>query len=287
MVAQQELQHHGRRELRRAAESAARGVVLPRQSEQRLRELLGTGGSGLPVVELPPREVPYDPLRDLGHLLGPPHPRGAHAFEHLHEGGHPVPGLGREVGPEVEGLGVGGQEHRHGPPALPGGGLHGLHVDGVDVGALFAVDLDVDEVFVHVGGDEFVFEALGREDMTPMTRRVTNAEQYGHAPLPRLREGLRGPGPPVDGIVGMLEQVRGGLVRKAIRHAAYPAPRACLASQTGAGVRARAGPWRRSGFGRQPRWRGPGCGRGCGCGCRRWGSVRLPDQVSRCHRTVS
>lgn len=77
-------------------------------------------------------------------------------------------GLGREVGPEVEGFGVGGHEDGHGPPTLPGGGLDGFHVDGVDVGALLAVHLDVDEVFVHVRGGELVLEAFAGEDMTPV-----------------------------------------------------------------------------------------------------------------------
>ena len=69
-----------------------------------------------------------------------------------------MPGLRREVRTEVERLAVGGQEHRHRPAALPGRGLHGLHVDGVDVGPLLAVDLDGDEVLVEVRGGRLVLE---------------------------------------------------------------------------------------------------------------------------------
>lgn len=129
-----------------------------------------------------------------------------------------MPGLGREVGAEVERLGLVVEEHRHGPAALPGRGLHGLHVDGVDVGPLLAVHLDVHEVLVHVGGGQFVLEGLVRHDVTPVTARIPHAEQHRHTALARLRERRRRPGPPVDGVVGVLEQIRRGLVREAVRH---------------------------------------------------------------------
>ncbi len=168
VVAQQELQHHRRRELRRPAEPAAHGVVLPGQPEQRLRQLLRAGGAGLAVVQLPPGQVPHDPLRDLSHLVRTAGPGALHAFEDLHEGRHPVPGLRREVGSEIERLGLRSHEHRHRPSALAGGGLHGLHVDGVHVRPLFAVDFDVDEVLVHVGGRQLVLEGLVRHDVAPV-----------------------------------------------------------------------------------------------------------------------
>ena len=50
-----------------------------------------------------------------------------------------------EVRAAVERVAVGGQEHRHRPAAAAGHRLHRVHVHGVDVGSLLAVDLDVDE----------------------------------------------------------------------------------------------------------------------------------------------
>ena len=64
----------------------------------------------------------------------------------------PRPAHRREVGAAEEGAAVGRQEHRHRPSALAGHGLHGVHVDGVDVGSFFAVDLDADEPLVHQRG---------------------------------------------------------------------------------------------------------------------------------------
>ena len=50
-----------------------------------------------------------------------------------------------EVRAAVERPPVGREEHRHRPAAATGHGLDRVHVDGVDVRALLAVDLDVDE----------------------------------------------------------------------------------------------------------------------------------------------
>ena len=41
--------------------------------------------------------------------------------------------------------------------------------------------------------------------------------------LPRLLERLRRPGPPVDGVVGVLEEVGGRLMGQSVRHGVHPA----------------------------------------------------------------
>ena len=110
-----------------------------------------------------------------------------------------------EVGAAVERPSVGGHEHGHRPPAPTGHRLHRVHVDRVDVGPLFTVDLDVDEVLVHRRCDLIVLEALVRHDMAPVARRVPDREQHryvrAHArhrtrPAPRRtnRPGSRGAG---------------------------------------------------------------------------------------------
>ena len=227
VVAQQELQHHGRRELGRAAESAVRGVVLPGQRRAAPRQLLLAAAAAASAGRdsRPPGQVPRRSARR------PRRPRRAGRSRRLRtpsstcrKDGMPCRGCGREVGAEVEGLGVGGEEDGHRPAALAGGGLHGLHVDGVDVGALLAVDLDADEVLVEVARRS----PRPRSDSCAMTWHqwqlaVADAEQHGHAAPPRLLEGLGRPGPPVDRVVGVLEEVGGRLMGQSVRHAVHPA----------------------------------------------------------------
>src|SRR5439155_20554521 len=88
----------------------------------------------------------------------------------------------------------------------------GLHVDRVEVGALLAVDLDVDEVLVHQGGGRLVLERLLLHLVAPVARRITYAQQDRSILLSRLRQRLRPPGVPIDRIVGMLKQIRTGLI---------------------------------------------------------------------------
>jgi len=67
-------------------------------------------------------------------------------------------GLVGEIGAAVEGPAVGREEDAHGPAALPGHRLHGVHVDAVDVGSFLAVYLDRDEVLIEVGRGLLVLE---------------------------------------------------------------------------------------------------------------------------------
>jgi hypothetical protein len=82
----------------------------------------------------------------------------------------------REVRAAVERVTLGRGEHRHRPAALVRHGLRGAHVDGVHVGPLLAVDLDVDEVLVHQPRGLGVLEALVGHDVAPVDvkKRVTN-----------------------------------------------------------------------------------------------------------------
>jgi len=127
-------------------------------------------------------------------------------LDQLHE---PVMG---EVGAAVERLEVGRQENRHGPAAAAGHQLHRVHVDGVQIGPFFAVDLDRYEVLVHEGGHVVVLEDLVFHDVAPVTTRVADGQEDRLV----LRAGLGqcglAPGIPVDGVVGVLLQVQRGLV---------------------------------------------------------------------------
>ena len=82
-----------------------------------------------------------------------------------------------EVGAAPERLRLRGEEHGQRPAALLAELVQRAHVDRIDVRALLAVDLDVDEQVVHHGGGGFVLEALMRHDVAPMAGRVADREQ--------------------------------------------------------------------------------------------------------------
>ena len=217
-VAQQELQHHRRRELGRPAEAAVDAVVGRAQ-----------GGEGL--VEQLRRHVggrdgrrPGQPRDDVGaggqHVLATGLPGLRHRLEHLPEARHAPAGLDRPVRAAEEGLAPGGQEAGHRPAAVTGHGLHGLHVDGVDVRSLLAVDLDVDVVLVHVRRGGLVLEGLVRHDMAPVAGGVADGQQHRHVTALGLGERLRPPLLPVDRVVLVLPEVRAGARGEAVRHAA-------------------------------------------------------------------
>ena len=106
------------------------------------------------------------------------------------------------------------QEHRHRPAAVARHRLHGLHVDAVEVGPLFAIDFDVDELLVHEARGVFVLERLVRHDVAPVTRRVADAQQDRLVLALRSLERFRSPRIPVDRILGVLEEVGTGFVRR-------------------------------------------------------------------------
>ena len=131
--------------------------------------------------------------------------------QQLPERGHAVARPVGEVGAAEEGPTVGGQEDAHGPAALAGQGLHGVHVDGVEVGPLLAVDLDGHEVRVEVGRRGLVLERLALHDVAPVAGRVADGEEDGPVELAGAGQRLLTPGVPVHGVVGVLQQVRAGL----------------------------------------------------------------------------
>ncbi len=213
-----ELDHARLGKLGRPAEAApirvvglGQGVVAALE-EGRVRRGPGRPGSGDPAARPDGVGQLLGVALEGVALLGP---RRRDLAEQVGEAG---PG---EVGAPEEGAPVGGQEHRHRPTALAGDGLHRIHVDGVDVGALLAVDLDVDEQLVHQLGGRLVLEGLVGHDVAPVTGRVADREQDGPVLVPRPSEGRLAPWIPVDRVVAVLEQVRARLVGQVI-HAGQP-----------------------------------------------------------------
>ncbi len=128
----------------------------------------------------------------------------------------PVAVVRREIGAARERLQVRRQKHRHRPTALARQHLHRGHVNLIEVGPLLAIDLDADEVLIEDFGDLFILETLVLHDVTPMARRVADAEEDRPVELPGALECLGPPGIPVHGVMGMLPQVRAGFVKEAV-----------------------------------------------------------------------
>ena len=142
-----------------------------------------------------------------------------HPAQELAEGRQPVARLRREVGPGEEGHQVvRGQEHRQRPaPGTAREELVGRLVDAVEVRPLLAVDLDVDEQLVHQARGVRVLEGLVRHHVAPVAGRVADREQDGPVLGARAGERLLAPGIPVDGVVGVLQEVGAGLLRESVR----------------------------------------------------------------------
>ena len=83
----------------------------------------------------------------------------------------PWRGSGGAAGPAVERLALRREEDGHRPAAVACQRHDGVHVERVDVGPFLAVDLDVDEMFVHQPRDRVVLEGLVLHHMAPAAGR--------------------------------------------------------------------------------------------------------------------
>ncbi len=200
----------GRRELRRSSEASPFGVEGATQPAERgvhdvapWHVVGGLGVGGAPGGS-------HQRHRVLLEVVPTVAPHVVEGVEHLEEL------LLGEVGAAPERAPVGVERHRHRPPAPAGEGLNGVHVDGVDVGALLAIDLDVDELGVHRRRHLVVLERFMGHHVAPMARRVPDAQQHRHVAGAGLGERLVAPWVPIDRIVAMLTQVRRRLVSESI-----------------------------------------------------------------------
>ena len=211
---------HRRRELRRAAEAAVDRVEQCRRRPRTRGRARRSAGPSSDVGDAAGERVRLDRGDELvgllGHVVAAVRPHVGDRVHDPREAGHAAAVGRREVRAAVERAAVGREEHGHRPAALAGERLHRVHVDGVDVGPLLAVDLHVHEQPVHRRGDVGVLERLVRHHVAPVARRVADRQQdrlvLGRGPGQRLLA----PRVPVDRVVGVLAQVRAGLVREAV-----------------------------------------------------------------------
>ena len=216
VAAEQELEHRRGRELRPAAPAAPLGIETAAQVVLRQREQV--------VAEwLRRRLQPRTGANVLGELCGGALdlapllvPGLGDREEHLLERRQPMSRLRREVRAAEERLAGRGQEDRHRPAALARQRDDGIHVHRVEIGPLFAVDLDADEALVHHPCGEGVLERLVLHHVAPVARRVPDREQDRPVLLACARERLLAPRKPVDRIAGVLLEVRRCLLGQAV-----------------------------------------------------------------------
>ena len=137
-------------------------------------------------------------------------PKARNAVEEVKEIGP------RKVGTTPKGPPVRQSEHRHGPTARAGQQLHRLHIHGVYVGPFLPVDLDGHEPGIEHLGDTRVLETFVSHHVAPMASGVPDRNEDRDVPATSLLERLPGPGPPVDGVSGVLKEVRARFVSEPV-----------------------------------------------------------------------
>ena len=130
--------------------------------------------------------------------------------------------LARQIGAGEEGLLLRRQDHGQGPAAAAGQRGADLHIHGVHVGPLLAVDLDGHVVAVQHRGDGLVLEGLARHHMAPVAGGVADGEKDGLVLPPGLLKGFRTPRIPIYRVFRVLQQIGRALVCQMIRHERPP-----------------------------------------------------------------
>ena len=122
----------------------------------------------------------------------------------------------REVGAAPEGKGIRGKEHGEGPSSLFAEAVEGRHVDAVYIGALFAIDFDIDEVLVHKVGSHRVFKTFVGHDVAPVAGGVADGKQNGLVAFLGFPESLFTPSHPVYWIILVLKEIGAGFLTEEV-----------------------------------------------------------------------
>ena len=209
------------RELGRAAEAAVDGIERLDQPPCGLlahgRRERRTGGRPRETGErlLQRRRVAHDLVAVAG-------PDPADGVQHLRQAGPAIAGLRREIGAAPERLAGRSQEHGQRPAAVLAEQCQRVLIDLVEVRPLLAIDLDVDELVVHLGRDLRVLEALVGHHVAPVAGGVADRQQDRLVLRARRRERRLVPGLPIDRIVPVLEQIGAGRLAEAVVQGRHP-----------------------------------------------------------------
>src|SRR5688572_9078545 len=123
--------------------------------------------------------------------------------------GWPVEGRpGREISSPVKWFSLRSEKYIQWPAPATGHGLHRVHINMVQVGALLAIYLDIDKMLVHEAGSLLVFKTFLFHYMTPVTGCIPDTYKHGLVFAKGSVQSLFAPGIPVHRVIGMLKQVR-------------------------------------------------------------------------------
>ena len=182
----------------------APGKVLPGHSGQVRRPC---------VDRCRPGQVPLDGVADrFGRFQDPAAlvrvaPVAGDEFQQFGPRCHLRQATGWKVGAAVKRFQVRRQKHVQGPTAGTGQGRDRGHVEPVEVGALLAVQLDADEMSVHMPGHFRVFKRFAGHHVAPVAGRVADGQKDRPILLACQRQGFRTPWIPVHGVMGVLAQI--------------------------------------------------------------------------------
>lgn len=114
----------------------------------------------------------------------------------------------REICTTPEWITLRREEHGQWPATLLTKHMESLHIDLVNVRALFAVYLDVDEMLIHESGCCFILKTFMGHNVAPMTGGVANRQQNWLVCFLRFFQCFLTPLPPVDRVILVLKKVR-------------------------------------------------------------------------------
>ncbi len=217
-LAQEEQQLARARKFRSAAESTPRLVEGLRKVRHAFLQRIGAWHAAAGRHGTQPSDLFREIFRRELHLRALRVPHTDDLAKNLRKSRPSPTRVRREVGASVERLQIWRQPHAHRPAARAGRRLHERHVDAIDVGPLFAIDLDRNEITIQHVGDLLALERFVRHDVTPVARRVADRQKDRAVQFARLVERLLPPRVPVNGVLGVLQEIRAALGSETIRH---------------------------------------------------------------------
>ena len=212
---QQEQEIRRRRKLWRGSEAAMVGVGLLEQAHGGLGHRQHTR-CGCAAGCRRARQARHDPLGRLVDGLASAAIGTIDGGQYLTKRRESVARGRRVVRAAMEGRSVWATENGERPAAVARESHDRVHVDLVDIGSLFAIDLDVHEQSVHQGRRLGIFEGFVRHHVAPVAGAVADRDQQGLVGLAGLGQCLGAPGPPVHGVVHVLAEVGARLLGQSV-----------------------------------------------------------------------
>ena len=200
--------------LRRTTEAtvlriAALRELLARRDDQRSIELCDRAADRAAAIMLVDALQPIDQGERV--VLGVAAPRGerlVHRAQCLAEARLAELRDRRKIRAEKVRSPIRQAKRRQRPAAALAHHLDRVHEDRVDIGSLFAVDLDVDEQLVHHRRGRRVLERFVRHHVAPVARRVADRHEDRFIEPRRFGKRSLPPRPPLDRIFGVLPEIR-------------------------------------------------------------------------------